>query len=141
MGSPKFLQACALIAALSLMGFSGSASAQTDTPSRMTADWQSVLGPAQGDLPNPLPTVRWREHLRGAFLEAKSTGRPLFVTFRCLPCKQCADFDQDVLEGSPALTPLLRQFITVRLTDAKDLDLNVFPAPGSPTINSLASYR
>lgn len=130
MGNPKILHARTLIVAFSFMGFSGPASAQTETPFRTMADWQSVLGPAQGELPDPLPEVRWRQHLRGAFLEAKSTGRPLFVTFRCLPCKQCADFDQDVLEGSPALTPLLRRFITVRLTDANDLDLNVFPATG-----------
>ncbi len=62
--------------------------------------------------------------------EAADTGRPLFITFRCLPCKQCADFDASVLDGSPSLTPLLRQFITVRLTDAAQLDLSIFPAEG-----------
>ncbi len=93
-------------------------------------DWDDVLGPSQAKLPDPLPAVRWRTDLRTAMLEADSVGRPVFVTFRCLPCKQCADFDKDVLEGGPQLTPLLRQFVTVRLTDALDLDLNIFRVEG-----------
>jgi serine protease Do len=59
--------------------------------------------------------------------EAKAGNRPLFVTMRCLPCKQCSAFDKDVLEGGPDLDPLLRQFITVRLTSAKDIDLRLLP--------------
>ncbi len=58
-------------------------------------DWEDVLGPSQAKLPDPLPSVRWRTNLRTSMLEAVSTGRPVFVTFRCLPCKQCADFDCD----------------------------------------------
>ncbi len=54
----------------------------------------------------------------------------MLVTFRCLPCKQCADFDKNVLEGSPKLTPLLKEFTTVRLTDAAQLDERYFPFRG-----------
>ncbi|MCZ6653100.1 MAG: PDZ domain-containing protein [Planctomycetota bacterium] len=92
--------------------------------------WDELGGPAQAKWPDPLAQLTWRDSVRPALAEARRDGRPLFVTFRCLPCKQCADFDQNVLEGGPELTPLLRQFITVRLTDASDLDMNIFPAQG-----------
>jgi hypothetical protein len=62
--------------------------------------------------------------------EARQQNRPLFVTFRCLPCKQCSAFDKEVLEGGTDLDPLLNQFITVRLTDAAAIDLRVFPMEG-----------
>ena len=92
--------------------------------------WDEIATPVEISLPAPLDRVVWRTDLDAAVKEATSTGRPLFVTFRCLPCNQCADFDADVLEGSPMLTPLLSQFVTVRLTDAKQLDLSIFPARG-----------
>ena len=81
--------------------------------------WKEILGPPQGKVPkSAITTVTWRTDLAGAMAEARQKNRPLFVTFRCLPCKQCADFDKEVLEGGPGLDPLLTQFITVRLTDA-----------------------
>ena len=92
--------------------------------------WDEVATHREISLPVPLEEVMWRTDVRAALQEAKSTGRPLFITFRCLPCNQCAEFDASVLDGSESLTPLLRQFITVRLTDAKQLDLSIFPAEG-----------
>ena len=74
--------------------------------------------------------VVWRTNFLEARFEAREQNRPLFVTVRCLPCKQCADFDKAVLEGGPDLDPFLLQFITVRLTDAAQLDMNVFPLDG-----------
>lgn len=73
-----------------------------------------------------MPVV-WREDFSAALREAASRNVPMFVTWRCIPCKQCADFDKEVLEGSPDLTPLLRQFVTVRMTDAAALDERYFP--------------
>jgi hypothetical protein len=93
-------------------------------------DWRAVLSTAQGKLPEPLPGVVWRDDLLKALADAKAQNRPLFVTLRCLPCKQCSAFDKDVLEGGSQLTPLLRQFITVRLTDAKAMDLRLLPVEG-----------
>jgi serine protease Do len=90
-------------------------------------NWQEILGPSQAKLPAPLPDIVWRTDLQKALAEARELKRPLFVTFRCLPCKQCSAFDKDVLEGGPLLAPLLSQFITVRLTDAKNLDFRIFP--------------
>ena len=93
--------------------------------------WNEILGPPQGNVPaSDSTTVTWRTNLSEAIVEARQKNRPLFVTFRCLPCKQCADFDKEVLEGGPTLAPLLTQFITVRLTDAAAIDLRVFPIEG-----------
>src|SRR5687767_3470334 len=75
--------------------------------------WNAILGPPQGKVPGPASvTVTWRTDLAAAMAEARQKNRPLFVTFRCLPCKQCADFDKEVLEGGSGLDPLLTQFIT-----------------------------
>lgn len=74
--------------------------------------------------------VRWQTDLAAARTEALETQRPLFVVMRCLPCKQCSEFDQEVLEGGPELEPLLSRFVTVRLTDAADVDLTLFPMEG-----------
>lgn len=97
----------------------------------LTASMSAV--PAQivttPDDSKPAPIV-WLDSLERGFEAARTTGRPLFVTLRCLPCKQCADFDRDVLEGGPALDPLLRRFVTVRLTDAAAIDLQVMPVDG-----------
>src|SRR5688500_192727 len=78
--------------------------------------------PASAPTPPPSSAqgpVRWRGDLQDALREAREQNRPLFVTLRCLPCKQCSAFDKNVLEGGPDLEPLLRQFVTVRLTDAQ----------------------
>ena len=92
-------------------------------------DWAQILGESRGSFARPLDEVDWRENrsMKLIFAEAQADNRPIFVTFRCLPCKQCAGFDQAVLEGGKLLTPLLRQFVTVRLTDANLLDERIFP--------------
>jgi membrane-associated protease RseP (regulator of RpoE activity) len=93
--------------------------------------WQEILGPAQGRLPGAANwSVTWRTNLARAVAEAREGNRPLFVTFRCLPCKQCSAFDKEVLEGGPELNPILSQFITVRLTDAAEINLRLFPVEG-----------
>jgi len=100
------------------------------TPSTSVDRWDKILGPSQGSIPAPQEKVVWRSDLSEALRDARSQNRPLFVTLRCLPCKQCSAFDKDVLEGGPDLDPLLRQFITVRLTSAKDIDLRLLPVQG-----------
>jgi hypothetical protein len=94
-------------------------------------EWKQIIETSfKPPLPAPQEKVIWRGDLIAAVAEAKSTNRPLFVTFRCLPCKQCSAFDKDVLEGGGELDPLLKQFITVRLISAKDIDFRIFPAEG-----------
>ena len=92
--------------------------------------WQEVLGPSQGTLPAPLEAVKWRSDLGNAMEQARRENRPVFVTLRCLPCKQCSAFDKNVLEGGEQLDPLLKRFVTVRLTDAQDVDLRLLPMEG-----------
>ena len=93
--------------------------------------WAEVLGmPRSPALPAPQPSIRWRFDLGNALREAQAENRPLFVTLRCLPCKQCSAFDKNVLEGGAELDPLLKQFVTVRLTDAQAVDLRLLPMEG-----------
>src|SRR5687767_620471 len=93
-------------------------------------DWAQITGPTQAKIPAPMDEVIWRENLAKALAEAQEENRPVFVTLRCLPCKQCAAFDKDVLEGGAELTPVLKQFVTVRLTDANAMDLRLLPIEG-----------
>ena len=96
-----------------------------------TPPWKEILGPPQGEVPSAASfTVTWRTNLADAIAEAREENRPLFVTFRCLPCKQCSAFDKEVLEGGSDLSPILNQFITVRLTDAAAIDFRIFPVEG-----------
>lgn len=93
--------------------------------------WKEILFPEPAKLPLPVSfKAKWPGDLDAAFAEARKSGRPLFVTMRCLPCKQCSAFDKEVLEGGARLDPLLTQFITVRLTNADLIDLSVFPIEG-----------
>lgn len=90
--------------------------------------WKDALGPSKASIPPALfKSVKWRDDFGEALNLAQLTGLPLLVTWRCLPCKQCAAFDKNVLEGSADLTPLLKRFVTVRLTDAAKLDERYFP--------------
>ncbi len=92
------------------------------------SSWEDILGDPKGVIPqDPGGKIVWRTDLNTALAQAKSSKRPILVTWRCLPCKQCAEFDKDVLDGSPSLDPLLRRFVTVRLTDAAFLDERYFP--------------
>lgn len=92
--------------------------------------WAEIVGPSQAKLPAPQDKLEWRGDLAQALAEARATGRALFVTLRCLPCKQCASFDSAVLEGGGELEALLAQFITVRLTSASNIDLRLLPVEG-----------
>jgi hypothetical protein len=95
------------------------------------AKWNEILtDKSQIKLPAPRPKVEWLTRYDPAFKQAQEENRPLFVTFRCLPCKQCAEFDQDVLDGGTDLDPLLKQFVCVRVTNAEHILLNIFPLEG-----------
>ena len=96
----------------------------------LNAGIDEALKSAQVKLPKPLDNLIWRTDLTKSLFEAKLKNKPLFVTFRCLPCKQCSSFDKGVLEGGPQLSPLLKQFITVRLTDAAQLNTEIFKFEG-----------
>ncbi len=59
------------------------------------------------------------------FEEAKSTGKPLMVVLRCVPCMACMGIDAGVLTER-ALQPLLDKFVRVRVINANALDLSLF---------------
>ena len=65
--------------------------------------------------------------LEAARAEARKLNRPLFVTFRCVPCKACSGFDAEVAKGSELIRTLaLTHFVALRQVEMKGVDLNQF---------------
>jgi predicted metalloprotease with PDZ domain len=64
--------------------------------------------------------------LNTAFRQAKSTGKPILVVLRCIPCEECVKLDDDLVDNDPVLKPLLEQFVCVRVVGTNGLDLNLF---------------
>jgi len=58
--------------------------------------------------------------------EAKKSGKPLLVVFRCIPCEACAKLDEDVVTRDPLVAKLLDQFVCVRIPHANGMDLSIF---------------
>ncbi|MBB5033378.1 Trx7/PDZ domain-containing (seleno)protein [Prosthecobacter vanneervenii] len=83
-------------------------------------------GAVRGDKARMENDPRWNwNDLDGGFRLAKTTGKPLLVVLRCLPCMSCAGIDASVLEEA-SLSPLLDQFVCVRVINANALDLHRF---------------
>lgn len=62
-----------------------------------------------------------------AMAEAKRVNKPLFVTFRCVPCKDCAAFDADVANGNERVRDLAKEkFVSVRQVEMKGVNLSQF---------------
>jgi len=59
------------------------------------------------------------------FAEARRTGKPLLIVLRCVPCLSCMGLDASVLTTAE-LTPLLDQFVCVRLINANAIELAKF---------------
>jgi len=56
--------------------------------------------------------------------EAKSTGKPMMVVLRCVPCVTFKGFDQQVASRADTdLAALMDKFVCVRLVQAYGLDL------------------
>ncbi|MEW4487848.1 Trx7/PDZ domain-containing (seleno)protein [Thalassoglobus sp. JC818] len=59
--------------------------------------------------------------------EAQKEDKPIFVTFRCVPCRDCAGFDAEVAQGSEVIAEFAREhFIPVRQVEMKTVDLDQF---------------
>jgi hypothetical protein len=66
-------------------------------------------------------------NLQQAIAEAKKANKPIFVTFRCVPCKACAGFDAEVAKGSDIIARLARdKFVSLRQVEMKGVDLSQF---------------
>jgi serine protease Do len=58
---------------------------------------------------------------------ARRLNKPLFVTFRCIPCKDCEAFDAEVAQGNEQVQALAREkFVPVRQVEMKGVDLSQF---------------
>ena len=59
--------------------------------------------------------------------QARKENKPVFVTFRCVPCKACEAFDADVAKGSDDIRKIAQEkFISVRQVEMKGVDLSLF---------------
>lgn len=65
-------------------------------------------------------------NLEKGFEEAKRTGKPLLVVFRCIPCEACAQLDEQVVEKNPVVRKHLSNFVCVRVVHANGMDLSRF---------------
>jgi hypothetical protein len=62
-----------------------------------------------------------------AMQAARKLNKPIFVTFRCVPCKACSGFDAEVAGVSDVISKLARdKFIPVRQIEMKGVDLSLF---------------
>jgi serine protease Do len=59
------------------------------------------------------------------FAEAKRTGKPLLVVFRCVPCMACIGLDAQLLLEADH-SPVMNEFVCVRVMNANALDLSLF---------------
>lgn len=59
--------------------------------------------------------------------KAISENKPLFVTFRCVPCHDCKAFDAEVAKNNSQIADLAsRHFISARVVEMKGVDLSQF---------------
>ena len=58
--------------------------------------------------------------------EARRTGKPLLVVFRCIPCEACSKFDDQVVRRDPQVRDLMDRFVCVRVVQANGMDLTQF---------------
>ncbi|MEZ0263203.1 MAG: Trx7/PDZ domain-containing (seleno)protein [Phycisphaerae bacterium] len=77
---------------------------------------------------NVLGTDFWvYNDLGAAKAKAAKEDKPIFVTFRCVPCKACAGFDAEVAKGSDAVQKVARErFVSLRQVEMKGVDLTQF---------------
>lgn len=77
---------------------------------------------------NGIQTDLWvYNDIPSAMKEARRLNKPLFVTFRCVPCKDCAAFDADVANGDDRVKALAQEkFVSVRQVEMKGVDLSLF---------------
>ena len=66
------------------------------------------------------------DDLSEGIVRARETHKPLLVVFRCVPCKACQKFDDDVARRDPVIRDLLDEFVCIRLPEANRMDLSHF---------------
>ncbi|MEX2214800.1 MAG: Trx7/PDZ domain-containing (seleno)protein [Phycisphaeraceae bacterium] len=59
--------------------------------------------------------------------QAKESGKPMLIVFRCIPCHACSGFDAQVLQRAEArMEELMKKFVCVRIVYANGMDLQQF---------------
>ena len=59
--------------------------------------------------------------------EARRQNKPMFVTFRCVPCKACSAFDAEVAKDNLRIRRLAAEkFVAIRQVEMKGVDLTQF---------------
>jgi hypothetical protein len=97
-------------------------------------------GAVRGDKAAMENDARWiYNDVERGFAEAKKTGKPLLVVLRCVPCLSCVGLDAEVLK-EPALTPLLDQFVCVRLINANAIDLARFTLKNGTVVEVVRDF-
>lgn len=84
--------------------------------------WPEILGPSEGQLPAPREQLVWLDSLKDGLELARVEKRPLLVVARCPESKQFTEIDALLQRPDSEGELLLRQFVTVRLTNAWDFD-------------------
>lgn len=96
----------------------------------VTATAESVKdreGAVRSDAAKMGKSDRWiYNDIEAGFAEAERSGKPLMVVLRCVPCLACMGIDAEVLVENEELTPLMDQFVRVRVINANSLDLSLF---------------
>lgn len=81
----------------------------------------------RNDRKNVEDAGRWiYNDLPKGIAEAKNTGKPLLVIFRCIPCEACAQLDSQVVAKDSTVQKLLDEFVRVRIVQANGMDLSLF---------------
>ncbi len=74
----------------------------------------------------PKSRTGWLSDYAAARAEAKRTGKPLMVVFRCEPCGEHGAFDEQVTRLNPEIAAAADKFVRVRLTRITGVDLRLF---------------
>ena len=113
------MKPCRLMPALLFAGALCVAAVEAQQPTRE----QKV----RGDRDKVLELDDWYYNdLEAGKAEARRTGKPLLVIFRCIPCLACEGFDARVLDRDSLIQEEMEKFVCVRIVKANSLDLAQF---------------
>jgi serine protease Do len=97
------------------------------TPLVMAETVKDREGAVRADKARMEADKRWAYNdIESGFKQARLTGRPLLVVMRCVPCMSCMGLDTAVLMEGEQISPLLDQFVCVRVINANAIDLTRF---------------
>jgi serine protease Do len=66
------------------------------------------------------------DDLPKAVAEAKSTGKPLMIVLRCVPCPPGRSLDAKVMQPTGELADVEKQFVCLRIIQTNSLNLDIF---------------